>query len=81
MLFGKDRTGTGDEMNFSFPSSMEKKARTPIRQSINFSSEAMTKAAVRRVKMERAATRSKQMYTLQGPVEEYLVGHLFQGSA
>ncbi len=81
MLFGKDRTESSEDTNFSFPSSLRSKARTPISQSINFSAGAMTQAAVRRLKIERAETKSKQTYTLQGNVEEYLVGHLFQASA
>ncbi len=78
MLFGNDRTASSEGTFNSFAFSLRQKARTPIRQSINFSSESMTKMAVRRV-MKESSTRSA--YTIHGAVTTRPVGHLLNATA
>ena len=78
MLFG-NRNSTQSEMLFSsFASSMRQKAQTPIRQSINFSEEMLTKVAVRRAMTERS---SASVYGAQGTIEQKPVGHLLSAVA
>jgi len=78
MLFG-NRNSTQSDMSFnSFAFSMRQKARTPIRQSINFSEEMLTKAAVRRAMTERSSAR---FYGVHGTIERNPVGHLLNAVA
>ena len=74
MLFG-NRNSTQSDMSFnSFAFSMSQKARTPIRQSINFSEEMLTKAAVRRAMTEQRSSAS--VYGVLGTIEKKPAGHL-----
>ncbi len=78
MLFGNEKSVRSQDIFNSFSFSIRQKARTPIRQSINFSDEALTKAAVRKV-MQEAPT--KRAYTMNGSVEAGPVGHLLNATA
>ena len=78
MLFG-NRSSTRSDMPFNgFAFSMRQKARTPIRQSINFSEEMLTKAAVRRAMTERSSAR---VYGFHGAIERKPAGHLLNAIA
>ena len=55
MLFGKEKEGRSESDFNDFSFKMSQKSRTPIRQSINFSEEALKKAAIRKVLSDRSA--------------------------
>ena len=78
MLFGNGNSTQSDTPFSSFAFSMRQKARTPIRQSINFSEEMLTKAAVRRAMTERSSAR---VYGFHGAIERMPVGHLLNAIA
>lgn len=73
MLFRNRNSTQSDTLFNSIAFSICQKARTPIRQSINFSEEMLTKAAVRRAMTERSSSR---VYGVHGTIEMKLVGHL-----
>jgi len=78
MLFGNRNPTQSDSSFNSFAFSMSQKARTPIRQSINFSEEMLTRAAVRRAMTERSSAR---VYGFRGTIEKKPVGHLLNAVA
>lgn len=78
MLFGKDKK-EGSEFNFNDISfNLNQKSRTPISQSINFSEEALKKAAVRKILSDRS---SKCTYTTLGLLNIESKGHLINTKA
>jgi len=78
MLFGNRNSTQSDSSFNSFAFSMSQKARTPLRQSINFSEEMLTKAAVRRAMTERSSSR---VYGVHGTIAKKPVGHLLNAVA
>lgn len=78
MLFGNGNSTQSNGSFNSFAFSMSQKARTPIRQSINFSQEMLTKAAVRRAMTERSSAR---VYGVHGTIEKKPIGHLLNAVA
>lgn len=78
MLFGNGNSTQSDTPFSSFAFSMRQKARTPISQSINFSEEMLTKAAVRRAMTERSSAR---VYGVRGTFERKPVGRLLNAFA
>jgi hypothetical protein len=78
MLFGKGKE-RGSDYNFSdFSFNLNQKSRTPIRQSINFSEEALKKAAIRKVLSDRC---EKCTYTTLGLLNITPKGHLIDTRA
>ncbi len=78
MLFGKEKSESS-ELNFGDLSfSLNQKSRTPISQSINFSEEALKKAAIRKVLSDRS---SKCTYTTLGLLNITPKGHLIDAKA
>ncbi len=78
MLFGKDRNESGNDRFSRFSFSLSQKSRTPISQSINFSEEALKKAAIRKVLSDRS---SKCTYTTLGLLNITPKGHLIDTKA
>lgn len=78
MLFGKDKK-EGPEFNFNeFLFNLNQKSRLPISQSINFSEEALKKAAIRKVLNDRS---SRCSYTTLGLLNITPKGHLIDTKA
>ncbi len=73
MLFGKEKERRSDYNLNDLSFNLNQKSRTPIRQSINFSEEALKKAAVRKVLSDRSG---KCTYTTLGLLNITPKGHL-----
>lgn len=73
MIFGKEKERRSDYNLNDFSFNLNQKSRTPIRQSINFSEEALKKAAVRKVLSDRSG---KCTYTTLGLLNITPKGHL-----
>lgn len=78
MLFGKDKSERSEYDFNDFSFNLNQKSRTPISQSINFSEEALKKAAVRKVLSDRS---SKCTYTTLGLLNITPKGHLIDTKA
>ena len=78
MLFGKERNVRSESTSGGFSFSLSQKARTPISQSINFSEDALNKAAVRKIMSEPS---SKCTYTTLGLLNICPKGHLIDTMA
>ncbi len=78
MPFGKEKKKSSDYNFNAFSFNLNQKSRTPISQSINFSEEALKKAAVRKILSDRS---SKCTYTTLGLLNIESKGHLIDTKA
>ena len=78
MLCGKEKERRSDYNFNDFPFNLNQKSRTPISQSINFSEEALEKAAIRKVLTGRSG---KCTYTTLGLLNITPKGHLIDTKA
>jgi hypothetical protein len=78
MLCGKEKERRSDYNFNDVPFNLNQKSRTPIRQSINFSEEALEKAAIRKVLTGRSG---KCTYTTLGLLNITPKGHLIDTRA